>query len=136
MPYELTVTANRPDPANRAGRAARQPASLSTLHLSGTLDGVATDDVLAAVARERDEGRTSIVLELGDVVVGDEAALDTLVSGLMRFREGGTQVQILAHADALHERLSKKSQARDWLLLRSANATETPRRSLHLDGPG
>jgi anti-anti-sigma regulatory factor len=136
VPYELTVTANRPDPNNRAGRAPRQATSFSILRLNGTLDGVATDDVLAAVAREREDNRRSIVLELGDVVAEDDAALGSLVRGIMALREGGTEVQISAQSDAMHERLMGLPDARDWLLSRSADVTETPRRSLHLDGPG
>ncbi len=131
MPYELTVVANRQNPDGRGGRAKRKAPTVSTISLRGVLEEGAAEAVLSAIG---DVVADSIVVAFDDVDIADDAGIERLVAGVMRFRSDGVNVQVLANSDECHARLANEARSRDWLLSRSAKETETPRKALHTDG--
>ena len=134
MPYELTVAA-KADPHDKPGRVPRRIPVLSTLALSGTLDEHASEAILVAVTKATIEGADSIVVEFGDVHADDTRVLEAFVADIMSLRERGTEVQIFAREDALHDRMFAMPNSRDWLLWRASDGSALPRKSLHVDGP-
>jgi anti-anti-sigma regulatory factor len=136
MSFELIVAVKR-DPSERdgvAGGAPRSRASYTSIALNGVATSAAAREVLGTISELFDEGTECIIVELQTIEASDPSGLQTLAEGIMAIRAANRQVQILAHAPALHERMLLMPDARDWLMTSAETGAGGARRSIHLDG--
>lgn len=105
-----------------------------TLALTGSFGEAGRAELMRMVKQSFDDGADTVIIDVQEVVLEDDACLGRFAESLMAERSAGRHLQVVARQPKFHAACAAIASSRDWLIAFTAADVSGGRRSVHVDG--
>ncbi len=139
MAFDFRIAAKR-DPVEASVSAQKDAAAVGpqaasvSLAVTGPFGKAGCAELMRLVKQSFDDGADTVVIDVQDVVLEDNACLERFADSLMAERSAGRHVQVVARQPGFYAACAALAGSRDWLIAFTAADVSGGRRSVHVDG--